>query len=96
MIKPNDALYNTEKGLGINCLYLLANKYFTFAVVHVMCQSRRRGRGLHVIKGKGMLVVKKLESNRPWIPIWAWFSEQLSCTRVMAFSPTSVSQVKVQ
>ena len=54
-----------------------------------MCQSRRRGRGLHVIKGKGMLVVKKLESNRPWIPIWAWFSEQLSCTRVMAFSPTS-------
>ena len=22
MIKPNDALYNTEKGLGINCLFL--------------------------------------------------------------------------
>lgn len=37
---------------------LKANKYFTFAVVHVMCQSRRRGRGLHVIKGKGMLVGK--------------------------------------
>lgn len=37
---------------------LKANKYFTFAVVHVMCQSRGRGRGLHVIKGKGMLVAK--------------------------------------
>ena len=47
-----------------------------------------------MIKGKGMLGCwdagrKKIESSRPWIPIWAWFSEQLSCTRVMAFSPTS-------
>ena len=68
---------------------LRANKYFTLAVFHVMCQSREGGwEGKHVIKRKGILV-GKLESNRSRIPVWAWFREQLTCTRVMAFSQTS-------